>query len=85
MLRARIGRDGTTGAADLPDGTIIARERERLPDYEGGHAPLGGARGDGEAFPLNEWSVTVLTPTPPLDVFRRDFQPEMRASVPGGA
>lgn len=51
LLRARIGRDGTTGAADLPDGTIIARERERRPDCEGDHAPLGGGRG-GTARPF---------------------------------
>ena len=87
LHRARIARGGrkvTTEAraADLPDGTIIARSEDAFLILNG-CMHLWAFEGYGEVLPLVEGPVTVLTPAPLLEVLRHGYRPEVHPSLTG--
>ncbi|MCA1334359.1 hypothetical protein [Pseudooceanicola marinus] len=87
LHRARIARGGRkvtseARAADLPDGTIIARGEDAFLILKGS-LHLWGFEGYGEALPLGEGPVTVLTPAPLLKVLRHGYRPEVHPSLTG--
>ncbi|MBY5974111.1 hypothetical protein KUV28_17250 [Ferrimonas balearica] len=88
LHRARIARGGrkvTTEAraADLPDGAIIARGEDAFLILNG-CMHLWAFEWYGEALPLVEGPVTVLTPAPLLEVLRHGYRPEVHPSLTGG-